>query len=206
MACPERLGEITPIRVTEALAGLARELGCDRPQFLPVMVADGAYPDTCVRNVRNSVRRWGGELRFGWIFSECPDLWISARFHAVRMTAGGLFVDETPDDVADGCRWALFAPDPQCGQDYSFEEPRPNQRRRTYEPKGCDRDYHGTPTSILTTAAQPSVRQHRYPNQDPLPNAIDDYIDTLNELDSLYMPTEWGRYCSAPEQISQRFV
>jgi hypothetical protein len=175
-----------------------KDIGCGQPSYIPVMVHHEARADTCLANVRRAVDLWGGSLSYGWTLHECPGLWTTAHFHAVRATVSGLLVDETP---GGGAPWTLFAPDVRYGPASEFVYPA-NGRRRI--PATLQRD-----TGVLPhrNSSMLPIREGGFSARmrDPVPQAIDECLETLSEIDALFVWTSYGRRCREPERVSKVF-
>jgi hypothetical protein len=195
----ERLTETTPLRLTAALLDLLQELRCGHAHHLPVMADQGARTDSCVPNVRTAIERWGGRIRYGWLLYECSSLWITAEFHAVRETAVGLLVDETPKP-ASAEQHALFAPDEGYGSDFDFLRRPDPRRRRVYRPsvsrvgRVAEFKARGRGTADRRTGAA-----------DSLSEAIDSYLHLLAEVDSVFVPALRGNDCRDPAKMKQLY-
>jgi hypothetical protein len=196
----ERLTETTPLRLTAALLDLIEDLGCGHAHYLPVMADEAARTDSCVPNVRTAIERWGGRIRYGWLLYECPALWITAEFHAVRETPSGLLADETPKQEPSG-QQALFAPDERYDSDFDFlQHPQP-WRRRLYRPSiaqdglvaGFKARHPGTGDCAFGGAA------------DSLSEAIDSYLSLLAEVDSVFVPALRANECRDPAKMRQLY-
>jgi hypothetical protein len=149
------------------------------------MPAEEAGRDQCVVNVKMAVEKWGGRVRFGWKLSEAQGLWVTARFHAVRETAGGLLVDETPHEHLEAGSYGLFALDAHA-DGRSFKDHAPNIRRSIYQPV------------ILNAGRRPNY-------VDPVSSAVDGIVNALKTMDALLQPTDEGRYCVDPNLIQGRY-
>jgi hypothetical protein len=171
------------MRPSLELEELAAELGCLPPCYIPTIPVEGANRDKCVVNVKTAVDRWGGTVRFGWKLSEATGLWVTARFHAVRETGGGLLVDETPHEHLKVGSYGLFALDAYASA--QFKDHPSNVRRSIYRPL--------VPTERRSTSV------------DPLSSAVDNVVEALNALDALFEPTDEGRRCVDPNRLSERY-
>ncbi|HEU4325421.1 MAG TPA: SEC-C metal-binding domain-containing protein, partial [Roseiflexaceae bacterium] len=63
----------------------------------------------CFNNVLAKVKSDGGNIQYGWIIWEWPNLFLEAEFHAVWITPDGNYMDITPRQI--NIPQILFLPD-----------------------------------------------------------------------------------------------
>jgi hypothetical protein len=81
------------------------------PVFLSTEHVHGAKALNCFENVNNYVKLKGGDIQYGWLIWEWPNVMIEAEFHAVWKPYEGKLVDITPNDTIK----VLFLPDNKMG-------------------------------------------------------------------------------------------
>jgi hypothetical protein len=117
----------TPKALNSAIVDLCREISPDtEPRFLPVMPDPIAEPSECFNNVMARVSKDGGNLVYGWLVWEWPNVFIEAEHHAV-WESNGMLVDITPH--VNGENKILFLPDPKRTYDFVGQKRRINIKR-----------------------------------------------------------------------------
>lgn len=72
----------------------------------------------CFKNVENYIQKNDGDIQYGWIIWETPNVMLEAEFHAVCKLPNGDLLDITPTN--DGEKEILFLPD--NGMKYNGEK------------------------------------------------------------------------------------
>ena len=105
-----QMPETTPPRISEQIIVFCGEIDSSNESVhVPVRPSVGADFNECFRNVANHIADHAGEIQYGWIIWEKPNLWLNAEFHAVWVSPTGEFIDVTPK--VDGEGSILFLPD-----------------------------------------------------------------------------------------------
>lgn len=81
------------------------------PVFVEVLASPGAIPNDCFNNVINQVKKFGGEVVYGWNVMEWPGVLLEAEFHAIWRKPTGELLDVSPRE--DGEPKILFIEDPE---------------------------------------------------------------------------------------------
>ena len=94
---PHRLIGRTPRQITEDIDRLCKELDRSvQPIFVRVKLEPDAERAECTRNVHKKIMRAGGQIRFGWVIWEIPNIMIEAIYHAIWISPQGEPIDITP--------------------------------------------------------------------------------------------------------------
>lgn len=80
----------------------------DMPILLPILPDEDTIELSCFDNVKQKIARSGGNIKYGWILHVEPFM-ITAEFHAIWESPGGLLRDITPDmEAATTSRLFVF--------------------------------------------------------------------------------------------------
>ncbi len=87
----------TPSQITEDIEELCKELDHSaHPIFVRVQLEPDAERAECTRNVHKKIMIAGGQIRFGWVIWEIPNIMIEAVYHAIWISPRGEPIDITP--------------------------------------------------------------------------------------------------------------
>ena len=104
------MNETTPLIISKQILGFCNEIDAsNEPLYVPVRPDVHADFNECFRNVAIHITEHSGQIKYGWIIWEEPELWLNAEFHAVWISSTGEFINITPK--VDGESRILFLPD-----------------------------------------------------------------------------------------------
>ena len=119
----------TPIKITKQIIALCNEIDkSQKPYRVPVKPQSWVESKECFFNVKTKVEKDGGQIQFGWVIWECPNIMIEAIFHAIWISPENEHIDITPNQI--NSERILFLPDSIRKYDYSSEYYRVDNIRR----------------------------------------------------------------------------
>jgi hypothetical protein len=91
------MSPITPTTLSPELLALCSELAPGaKPVSLPRTTPPDARPMDCFETVERRISEQAGSACFGWVFWECPRLYLDAEFYSVWRDTEGRLHDITP--------------------------------------------------------------------------------------------------------------
>ncbi|MGD9276490.1 MAG: SEC-C metal-binding domain-containing protein [Candidatus Pacearchaeota archaeon] len=100
----------TPKEINGKITEFCKEIdSTTKPIFVELLHVEDYICGECYGNVDNHIRKHGGDIQYGWIIWEHPDVLLDAEFHAVWVDDKGEYIDVTPK--VDGEKKILFLPD-----------------------------------------------------------------------------------------------
>ena len=99
----------TPRELSPSVQAFCRSLEpAAEPLWLEPTPAPFANVGQCYINCHSLVESRGGEIQYGWMIWELPDIYLTAEHHAIVRTSEGRLLDPTPQ--ATGEKLILFLP------------------------------------------------------------------------------------------------
>ncbi|OCJ65486.1 hypothetical protein A6U97_27585 [Agrobacterium tumefaciens] len=142
----------TPKALDSAIIDFCREVSPGvEPRYLPVRPDPISQPSECFNNVMARVSKEGGNLVYGWLVWEWPNVFIEAEHHAVWQSSD-MLVDITPH--VNGENEILFLPDPKSTYDFV------GQKRRINIKRSHERFASVSPWIAATDVLQETIERH----------------------------------------------
>ncbi len=100
----------TPSSLNDNILKFCKEIdSTTNPVFVEVVPTKDSIYNECYGNVALHIKRNGGEVQYGWIIWEIPNIYLEGEFHAVWINDERKYVDITPRK--DGEKNILFLKD-----------------------------------------------------------------------------------------------
>lgn len=104
------MNQTTPTSINKDVLEFCKEIDpSGKLSFVDVIPDEEAKYQECFINVQEYIRKFGGEIQYGWIIWEIPHKFIEAEFHAIWVDKNGKYIDITPKK--DGEKIILFLKD-----------------------------------------------------------------------------------------------
>ena len=104
------MSQTTPASINEEVINFCKEIDFSRrPLFVEVIPVKGYMLGDCYGNVKNHIKQNGGNVQYGWIIWEDPNIYLEAEFHSVWVNDKGEYIEVTPK--VDNEDRILFLPD-----------------------------------------------------------------------------------------------
>ena len=100
----------TPKEINKGILDFCKAIDpTTKPVFLELFPVEGYELGECYGNVEKHIEKNGGNIQYGWIIWETPDVLLDAEFHAIWVSDKEKYIDVTPK--ADREQNILFLPD-----------------------------------------------------------------------------------------------
>ena len=100
----------TPQTITKPILRLCEEINkAQKPHFVRTKPEPYSQTQDCFENVRIKVKKYGGQLKYGWTIWELPNIFIEAEFHVIWLSPKNDEIDITPYPI--NIQIILFLPD-----------------------------------------------------------------------------------------------
>jgi len=101
--------ETTPVKISDTILTLCKEISEEQPVYVPVMVNEGCVENECFENVDRIVSTYGGKRILGWAIWKRDNILIQAEAHAIWENPQCNLIDITPHSYNE--ERILFLPD-----------------------------------------------------------------------------------------------
>jgi len=99
-----------PRKITKEIKKFANQITKKSDlKILTIQLDINSENGECFKNVENYIQKNDGNIQYGWIIWETPNVMLEAEFHAVCRLPNGDLLDITPTN--DGEKEILFLPD-----------------------------------------------------------------------------------------------